>query len=568
MGSKYELIYEGPVDNTPETVEKISNVFSEIEDPVAKLCVSTTEVPQIIETAASEVELKELFEKIKAAGGRVQIKSSASEADLGIEIDQEELWQDETGYNPDNILTPEEVEPLDLVLELDLSDDNQLKEKSSEVEVEEKPETLEINPTEDDAPLFTEGQLQDNPEPTFEFSLEDEISEETPEPVSSVEQLDEQLIDASSEQELLQACAEDQAQEVSPPDLGLEFSLADDETIQEQAPKATIKVTQPEEIQAEVEFETESDAVINSVETATKPSQETKNESPAELEVTTPQKLSDLGKKSNKTIIEAKTESIIEDEEEYIEELAEEADIETIETLKKPRANQKQLLTLGFVVLILINVLFFNFVTNDPQEPTLDLTAMQKIQPVTPTTVEIAEAPQAKSLVLKDYFVDIESSTISIKAKFRELDSEIVRSMIIIETPRPPAQSARDKAFKIKPHPWIRKVEVDRLNLKLDAEGNILGNGRARAYIVQDPLSTRIITSAKISGVLVDDVIEATILVSNLDLAAETTTDEIVQIKNVTEDTYDLKLQLTFNAYLIPPKEGEDTTDFLREFKE
>lgn len=70
----YELVFEGPVDESLKTLQRIRGVFvADLEFPVADVQKFLTEAPITIRASASEDELKKPLGKLKAAGAKVLI---------------------------------------------------------------------------------------------------------------------------------------------------------------------------------------------------------------------------------------------------------------------------------------------------------------------------------------------------------------------------------------------------------------------------------------------------------------------------------------------------------------
>ncbi|MCB0318306.1 MAG: hypothetical protein KDD56_06080, partial [Bdellovibrionales bacterium] len=469
MGNKFQLKYEGPIDSSPETLEKIQQIVPNLSNE-----------SQILETAASEQELKELFERVKSAGGKVKIEEMINGQSL--DLVDEEIWKKEDLGNSDNVLKPQEVEPLELSFEFETPKGNnnqpeEIKESKSDTslettETEPQPENLQDIHTEfsfdDTEDLIVSDELDNETEKELQTDIEETNDTEFGfefEGIDAEDKSSEAQIDVQKEDE----------SETTAVSNDLEFSLDETEpekTIETKPKNIEEPPTDLSDITNEISLE-EPKPELNSAPNEEKNSPkktEAKEplEAPADNPEPAPMRLGDIGK--NKKSTQETIHKQIEDEEEYIEEVAEE-EISPQQFLEnqqtkagKSKTSPKQIGLLFGVFFMLINVLYFSF-GDKSEERQIDLSALTKVKVPTPKNQEdtISAEKEAKKQILMDYQADIKTEEYTLTATFTRLDMDFVNSNVLITTKRPPERTPKEKAFNILAKPWINKIEIDRL---------------------------------------------------------------------------------------------------------
>jgi len=122
----FELVYEGPSDDAPRTLQLIKGVFvAELNFPIPEVQRILEQAPATVASAPSESALKEQFSKLKSAGARVLIvkRTNAGGPDESGDLLERLLSEAENGIGDDEGEQESETPPAeetDISFEFDL----------------------------------------------------------------------------------------------------------------------------------------------------------------------------------------------------------------------------------------------------------------------------------------------------------------------------------------------------------------------------------------------------------------------------------------------------------------
>ena len=542
---KYELVFEGPGDQSPDTLRKLKGVM------IADLELSIPEVQHILESAPLTIKRSDDQKKLSvyanallSAGAKVLLVTR--EVPKLKEPPAEEQESVEFEINLDQ---PEELEdPEPKVFSLDFDPDNAPEEDATADLAEE--------PTSEDAPLFNVSLVNKHGEEIEKretksdlFALKDESESfelkinqadtETPPPVAVPTHFELSVDSGAPDERVPEKPAPvventatkpaafefslELADEPAPPKAALpkppaaapkaaptaplefDLSIAEEESVT--VPSGKIAKEQPEDFDLDLTIAPEEPAqagtVAKTVKSAPPPAPpveeieaktETKAEAPAAAKEARELTLAELQRKKRQ-----EAEEKAEAEKEGFEEIKTDQEFPASVVPERRHGLLEILgpLLVGVSLLAVGNWIYFSVLAPGSKED--GLSRLEKSISIfdEPVVEKVEEKAKAPDLVRGAKTGDALSGTWELDIS----DAANLKLTVTLSTPKPADLTPEEIISNVKQQPWLRKVQIEQLKIDPDkASGDFKASTTVRAYIDYAGQSTRILAPAEVAG--------------------------------------------------------------------
>lgn len=511
----FDLVFEGPVDDKPETIRRLKAAFLvDLNLPIERVQEILQQTPAVIISSDSEMELSGYIESLTNAGGKALIvrkhgedfADDASSGEMEFDLDLDIQESTVPSYEDDQLFH--------------FDSDNQL------IKPEPKePKTYELpsEDSDDDDPIIPEILIKPQVElplpaaPVVSPDMDLTLAPEAVEPVQElalgepVEELD--LLESNVANALLLDDGEN---------YGEKLQEAMQEVIEEHTPVAE---TEPTAVSMVLQsLNTSLMLEEDDVPEAPPPVTHTHQTSSHTLEVSEEEKPPPPLSRKTKPPVQSTVQPQETSSSSIVEQPVVAAKITKAPPLFIAPAKKKFPIAMTDVVIpILIGaplVLLGNWFYFDQQPKNIVqydevAKALSVVQKQVPKVDK--EAP-AEKLAGKQLYIGRQAYP------DRTLDADISvnsenKKMTItlkLETPPPPELTAEQIGRRERKAPWIRKVEIDKVTVVLNDQGKFEATPGARIYVEDEGNTTRLVGSAVVNGYIdqAKGIAEATVQVT------------------------------------------------------
>lgn len=501
QNDKYRLVFDGPVDEAPETMRKLKaalivDLNLSIEQAQEILQGSTTEIL----TGSTELELKEGFDALRRAGGKVMIVQPESEesdglfgANLKLDEEEEEITFIKVKKEPP---APKPID--DIEIDFSFEDEEEEQPKLAIPDTPPAPQAkkdIEILLPNEDKPLFAMSDKES--EDDMNLQEEDEapiipkaLRDRAPKSQSISDDLSLSFADAPEETHVPSSPIT-KTEPVVSESIAIAFE-ADDKRNPHAKPREKISV--PADALAVLEGLA---PLIEEPEPVTNEDVPSQSEEPV---ISADIPLASLKKK-------AKLQPVPQDQSEDVSpETLETPQKENTKSTKKSKSTLKRhsmvmeyLLPIGLGAIVLV---VGNYLLNSPSE-TKSINFAEITQSLTGLATQ-AKSQDEKSAKPKNgtKFIgrqQYDNRSLDVDFTLSD-DSKSITAAFRFETPKPEELSKEQVGRKEKQIPWVRKIDVDKTTFELSATGAFEGQAPARIYLEDAGETQRFVGTAKISG--------------------------------------------------------------------
>lgn len=525
-GHAFELLFEGPLDDRPETIRNLKAAFLvDMNLPMERVQEILSNTPTTVMTSDSKMEVEALLQLIKHAGGKVTLVQSIpdtnepvdltfdEEADSAEEVDIFEpgvkTYELNTAEDTDDLipalLEKHTVGPAAQISEnkLLLSDDLTLGDAIESSELHDSPVKTAIS---------TEELLKEpDPVPTPQKVDEVEFVQQTSTAVEMVLQgLNSELSFAEAEDHTAVSTQPKKAEpspaqkipQMSAPVTGrteLTLELVDADT-PEEAKASEKKVTQATQPSAQTAVSQEgpedsaeiSDShLVNATEkndslNSETPKQDTLTKKDGAPTLSTTPKLA----QAQKTVILPKQIAPTSSQNEKIA-------MSGWKSIALP-------ISIGTALLMAGNWYYLHM---ENPKPSIQFDkALSSIAATQKQEIADTAAKEKKEVTKKVYFGEAvyEDRTISAEASL-DVKSKKLFLTVKMQTPPPPALSAEEVGRRVRKAPWLRSVETEKFAVSVEENGSFHASIPGRVFVDDNGRSTRQLMTLQIDGTVNSD---------------------------------------------------------------
>jgi len=533
----FDLVFEGPKDNSAETLRKIKGVFiADLELSVDEVQRILQEAPLIIKSSDNENDLKVVCKSLQAAGGKVLIlkRGKAAEEDshdeLSFELDLSEQYLElgdeeptpkvfSLDYNPDSDAPAEDEKSM---LETDASAEPAapapepnaaLKHEELDLTLAPEEKLLDLREPHSAAQPVAATLKSISDEDISSLSLDPEAAPEidAPTPVPS-EPLSFELTStgdaslAQNKKKILGSAPYIEApKEEAPLDLGFEESAPPKKPNQspiKSEPPIEIKAETPPAPAPQKEEPPKLEPMSKEIDLTVAPEPESAPP-PAAHHPSAAPKLSDFQATNKPSALKAKIETEVDPLEQ-----SQDSDQEALHA-KPLRSQRSESRTKVFgkdvmlaILLGLAGLSAFNYYLYTQNKAL----AASNVAAAKATAIKAAalkkaaqvptQAPPKNTLIVGDF----EELNISTNWQFDVEDGIVTRATITLSTSRPPEPSAEEVGQGVVRAAWLRKLQIDLVKIDLTPEGTFSHQTNAKVYVDDHGQTIRSIGLATVKG--------------------------------------------------------------------
>jgi hypothetical protein len=163
---------------------------------------------------------------------------------------------------------------------------------------------------------------------------------------------------------------------------------------------------------------------------------------------------------------------------------------------------------LGCLVLGFANYFYFS----GDKAPSWNSSFDEAIQSANEKAASAVKAPKGPQATIVEGTTT--TPTVHIKSSFTVTNDRISGYLIEITTPQPPAQTPEEIVNGVIQNPWLRKVEVRDLKLKVAEDGSLTAEGPVRTFVEYKNERLRVVSKATVTGTFNKDTKAISIKVS------------------------------------------------------
>ncbi len=502
----FDLVFEGPVDDKPETLRRLKAAFLvDLNFPMERVQEIMTQTPAVIFSSDSEMELTGYIDSLKQAGARVLlVRNGESQVDVDSSNELEFDLDLDIGDSAEHILESDEDAPL-----FHFDENNQLIPPApKEPKTYELPETLDDS---DDAPIIPAiltKQVVTPVIPSPPIQTEEVDLTLAPEFQESSTELT--LGDPIEENELVESAVANQFLLDDGENYSEKLSEAMDEVIEEHASTVPEEITAVgmvlQNLNTTLQLEGEDEAPVEQV---------VVHGVPHSSATTTQLEEHDPGGEAVTSRVEKEKHAAAPSEDTPLirEPLANPKLLKAVERTPSastvPLQKRRFSISLSDVLIPLLigipMVVAGNWLYFQPQQQTVvqydevakALSSVPKPQVEKPSKAEVKSTSKQTFIGRQSYSNRSIDADIAVNNELKKVTIELK-----IETPEPPPLTAEQIGRREVKAPWIRKIELDRVKLDLLENGTFSSAPVARIYVENEGVTTRLIGASTVTGTI------------------------------------------------------------------
>lgn len=514
---QFSLVFEGPVDDAPETLRKLkSALLVDLCFSIERIQEILTKTPYTLITTSEEEDLSRYLELIALAGGKATIVK---------QVQEEMLYEEGEGFDLSIQFNDEEpvaAAPQPAVEEhFDLSlhplDDQVIEETVEPQAILQSSPTLPITEISTGGLSFDDA--EELPSPPVEASVEQKVETETqPQPETKSDRSTESSPPAQEETVEFSFSFEDEEEEKKkveiPPKKTKTYELPPEEDLTTEIPQMLekepvgpiVSLLAKSREKKEEDFDLTIDALKEeklvtpeSVDTKIEPESQ---EAHSEPEAPPPLKVSASSSGKKKIKRSVRSESVAHSTEDQPEP---EQQVKSKSGKKSWRNLLKHELFIpvcvGSVTILIANWAYFTYLT-EPESSDISSMIKSISQVAIPVAPEPKEEPTPILHPLTGHYTGVQDYgnrkiTFDVQISIENRKASV---KILTETPEPPQLTLQQIGRQEKRPIWVRSVEMEQQNVEITNQGVFDGTAPAFIYLEDNGFSKRLPGTGSVSG--------------------------------------------------------------------